>query len=543
MNNAKRNQSRFGIVLSGALLAAAAFAVPGFFQNQKEAEAVETYYPAIPMAAAPSAPEASSSTGSTTLYIQNKEAVAGNVYVTFYQDSGASIDLTSCLVGTAGVTNTIPASGNLTLDYATCGSLASGSRGSSVVSSDVDVAVVDSNVYQTNKASGSYKGISSGSSTLTFPQVLKNWVGKQESRVVIQNTTSITCTVSLGLYQSGSSSPVNSTTVQIPAFSSHIWDSMSDSLFASPPLPSQYLGSATATTSGGCLMAGEVDTRRNALGMGSTQELSQTLYNYVAFGSGAKTVYLPQVRRAHGQFLATTGIQIANLENLSATVVMTFSPSIAGLGGGTVTESVPALSSINYWQGSLLKPPTNVMSATGWLGSVKITSNRDIAVVVNDAFDANSGSHTSNAMYSGLFPSDGQSRLYAPYIRWNYQNASSIFRTGLQIQNIGQTPTNVRIDFVSTNPAAVLNPSGNAYDEYWLLPEQSVNFYPAKYKRDATLFLPNEFIGYAIISATPITGSTSIDVNGKLGAIINTASFTTQSASSYDNEMYPGIGP
>lgn len=53
MNNTKQNHSRFGIVLSGALLAAAVFAVPGIFKGQQEAEVVENYYPAIPMQAAP----------------------------------------------------------------------------------------------------------------------------------------------------------------------------------------------------------------------------------------------------------------------------------------------------------------------------------------------------------------------------------------------------------------------------------------------------------------------------------------------------------
>ena len=542
MNNTKQNHSRFGIVLSGALLAAAVFAVPGIFKGQQEAEVVENYYPAIPMQAAPSAPEVSSSTGSTTLYIQNKEAIAGSVYVTFYQDSGASIDLTSCLAGTAGVTNTIPASGNLMLNYATCGSLASGSRGSSVVSSDVDVAVVIDSSFTPNRVTGGTIGFSAGSNDITVPTLASNLANQSNATLYVQNTESTTRTATLEFFKEGVVGAIFSITTTLPPFSSKAFDLGSDPMFAIGAF-SNYRGSAHIYGAGGVgLFAATVDLRNNTAGLGSTNVLSQQMYSYNSFNAGSLVYYLPILRRNVANYFSS--IQIANFNASPATVNIEFigGPASPGV-NGIVTLTIPANNSVYYNQAStsagLYTSPPQSMIGANWNGSGVLTSTLPIQVTVKDASPNGIGNRVTNATYKAFTTNDSSNEVFLPLLR--NQNNTSLFGTNVRIQNLGITTATIRIDYTPTSGSPTIS-GAQLYDEVSIGPGKLGGFGQfAGYNISSTVTLPAGFIGSGYLRVVSGPGSTTIDPTGKIVVIVNDISRTTVTADASDQGSYEGI--
>lgn len=519
MNNAKRNQSRFGIVLSGVLLAAAAFAVPGFFQNQKEAEVVENYYPAIPMAAAPSAPEVSSSTGSTTLYIQNKEALAGSVYVTFYQDSGASIDLTSCLVGTAGVTNTIPASGNLTLSYATCGSLASGSRGSSVVSSDVDVAVVDFAQYTPNNTANSTTGFASGGAENILPLVSRNFSGLSDTSLYVQNTESVTRTAVVEFYTQGLSGVAFSTTTSIPPYASKVYNLGTDSLFNTAPftVAGGWRGSARVSGLGGVgLFASTSDVRINQLGLGSTNLLSQTLQGYSGTSVRGTVFYIPVIKRNAVGY--TTNIQMLNDGASSANLTIQFTGGAATPASGSVTTTIAANGSVVYDQGKLVSgiytEPPQATFGTYWEGTAIVTSSVPIVVNVRDNSRSNTGGRSTAANFSAFTLGQASNELFAPIVKRKF--GTSLLSSQVRLQNLGATTIYARIEYFA-GPGSPAISGAQLFDYIQIPPGELRSFNQGTaFKKDNTTFLPVGFTG----SARIIGVATSSDTTPLPGALL-----------------------
>lgn len=555
MNNTQPNRSRFGIVLSGALLAAAAFAVPGMFKGQKEVEVAESYYPAVPLQAAPSAPEVSSSSGSTTLYIQNKETVAGSVYVTFYQDNGVAIEITSCLVGAAGVTNTIAANDNLILDYAGCAPMSAGSRGSTVVSSDVDVAVVSVNRYSPNNASSGNIGISSGDSVLSVANLRRNFSNQVDSSLFIQNTDAVTKSARVDFYSDSFAGVIASKYITLPAFSSSELNlgSTTDAFFTGNPSFNPvggYRGSAIVNATDSGHFAATADLRRNASGLGVTGIYTNELLhstNAVGSSSLATVYYAPFVRKNIIVPPNTTGfvsdIQMANPNGIIANVTISLTISKPYTWFTTFTLTVPANNSYVWATANPIPAPTLPTTLTAsWEGSAVIASNQPLAVQVRDSKLAGATSRGTSTGYNALTDSLAGNTLFAPVVKRNVGSVTQ--RTNLRVQNIGSASTFVRVEYVAGpgSPSLTINQSVD-YLTVALQPGEAINFVQfSPFRKDNTTVLPDGFFGAAKIIAVTSSGGSTIDASAKIIATINETSADIGSPSNWlDAQQYEAI--
>lgn len=536
-------------MLRAAVLAGLVATLAGISPNNPApaAFAEETVYAAVPLApqGAVEAPAVSSSNGTTTLYIQNKEANAGSVFVTFYKEDGTSIDITACLAPGGNAAGTpIAANGPLTLDYGTCSALADGDKGASVVSSDVDVAVIEANSY-TNRTSGATSGISGGANIIMLPALVKAFGSQSNATIYIQNVESITRTATLQFFKEGVSGAIFTTTATLPPFTGKTFDLGSDALFNISAF-NNYRGSGRIFGEGGVgLFIAEVDIRNNAAGLGSTDVVSQRLMSYGGFVSSATNFYLPIIRRNVANY--STSIQIANFNNSAATVNLQFiggpaNPNKSAL----VTATVQANNSIYYNQGTkngsgLYNSPPEALIGASWNGSVIATSTLPIQITVKDDSALGSANRGSNGTYKGFTMADASNEVFLPLLRNAFSTAK--FGTNVRIQNLNTTTATIRIDYVPSAGSPSLT-SDQSWDEVQIGPFKLGGFGQfANFNRPASpaITLPTGFIGTGYLRVVSGSGSTTLDPNGKIVVLVNDISRTSVTADSFDQGSYEGI--
>lgn len=540
MNQTRRSFSKLGVVLSGALLATLVFAAPVVFREQ--AEEFSIYRPAIPIGAAaplaPEVPDVSTSAGTTVLQIQNKEAVTGTVFVTFYNTNGSAIDLSAYISGTSGLTNVIGSRGALILDYARVplGTLPAGSRGSSVVSSDVDVAVVSTNVYTPNLAATSLIGLSSGSSVVSVANLTRKFQSQIDSSLYIQNTDAVTRSAKVEFFIDGSGSVIASQFITVPAFSGLEMDlGGTDPFFTAPafnPGGIGYKGAAKITATNGGSFVAAADIRRNAGGLGATNLPNQFVHASNGFGQEqlATKFYAPLVRK---NFLVppntqgfNTTIQMANPNNVTATVVITLNVTLpaTNTGSAVVTVQIGPNNTYFYNQASPVPAPSGAASAWFWAGAATISSDQPIAAQVRDSKTLGGTGRGTSTAYNAFSDAQASNVLFAPQVR----NAvgTSQGRTNIRIQNVGTGAVYLRVEY-SSAPGSPGLTAGQSFDcsTTTVNAGESLNFVQfSLFRKDNVTTLPAGFNGTARISAVTSSCGTTLDGGAKLIATINESS-------------------
>lgn len=557
MNQTRRSVSKLGVVLSGALLATLVFAAPVVFRGQ--AELVEQISPALPVMAAPGAPEAldsSTSAGTTFLTIQNKEGITGTVFATFYQSNGVAIDITAFITGAAGITNVIRPNGILFLDYSNATSIPAGTRGSTVVSSDVDVAVLSVNRYLPNNASSGNVGISSGDSVLSVANLRRKFQNQVDSSLTIMNTDAITRSALVEFFTDAAAGVIASKYITLPGFASTELDlgSGTDPFFTGDPdfnPVGGYRGSAKVSAVGGGAFAAVADLRRNSPSLGTTGNYTNQLLhstNAVGQASLAQQYFAPFVRRNIVVPPNTTGfstdIQIANPNPVTATVVVTLNVTSPGVTTAVVSFTVPANNSYVYAQNNPVPaPPLPPTMTASWEGSAIVWSSQPIAVQVRDSKLGGSTSRGTSTAYNAFSTALASNALYAPSLKRNVGTLSQ--RTNLRVNNIGTTAVYLRVEYVAGPGSPALTPGVNDID--WtvttLAPGTAMNFVQfGLFRKDGTTTLPNGFYGGAKITAVTSAGGTTLDANAKIIATINE---TAQDVGAYttwlDAQQYEAV--
>lgn len=149
---------------------------------------------------------------------------------------------------------------------------------------------------------------------------------------------------------------------------------------------------------------------------------------------GAVALFQPQVAEAQTKFPSyVSGIQVANLSNSVATVVLTaYRESDGAQDGSPLSDTIPVNGSKTFF------PITNV--SVGFKGSFVISSNQNIAAISNIL----SSDYSAGASYVGR--SAGSTTVLLPLLNKN----NSGYTTWFSVQNTSpSTPAHITIDYSS----------------------------------------------------------------------------------------------
>jgi len=163
---------------------------------------------------------------------------------------------------------------------------------------------------------------------------------------------------------------------------------------------------------------------------------------------GTVAIFQPQVAQAQTKFPSyISGIQVANLSNAVATVVLTaFRESDGAQDGSPLQDTIPVNGSKTFF------PITNV--SVGFKGSFVISSNQNIAAISNIL----SSDYSAGASYVGR--SAGSTTVLLPLLNKN----NSGYTTWFSVQNTSpSTAANITIDYSSNvaNVTAVIPPNAS----------------------------------------------------------------------------------
>ncbi len=310
--------------------------------------------------------------------------------------------------------------------------------GSAVVSADQPIAaIVNVNNRPTGTAAGQYRGTDGAdvNTNIAFPLV-KNDFGGRTTTFYVQNanigTNNINATFRVGANtypKSFPNVPGNAMVIISPADAG---------------VPAGSVGSLTVT--GSQALAG------TSLEHEASAAVAQNLQASKAFTPNDydDVAYCPLVRNAHTANNQTTGIQAQNVGGAAQTIRVDYSYSVGGGALQTKTVTSPSLAigeSYTFFGGDA----TNGLPA-GAIGSAKVTGvgGGNIAVVVNDRGFAsvNPNRVTTYACFAAAGASqDVVLPLYKEYFGGN--------TTGIQIQNVGNSPATVEVTYQPTGGSPV----------------------------------------------------------------------------------------
>jgi hypothetical protein len=327
-------------------------------------------------------------------------------------------------------------------------SVASGEY-SAVVSSDQPLASIST--FSDNDSSAGYTGFNDAqSSTNWFIPGLYDDYYKYFSNIYIQNVSETAVNATLEIFSPGSSTPVYSDTIEnIPAKATRKWDQaglaeLSTNVF--------YSGKITAT--------GNVVAIANVYGSGSVQP---QLLSYNGYSIGATKWYLPVVLNNYYGWNASLIIQ--NVSDTTANVSVDYST------GYSKSYTIQPFS-----VRSIYIPQEPLPGGKSGLFGAVINSDANVVVMVNQGNDTNN----SAATYNGF--SGGSQKVFAPGV----MKRNSLFSTSVTCQNIGDNPTQMKLEYSSSTLSRTSPYIGVGETYLWYQPNET---------------LPNGYNGSAVITS------------------------------------------
>jgi len=132
---------------------------------------------------------------------------------------------------------------------------------------------------------------------------------------------------------------------------------------------------------------------------------------------------------AQYEFAMSVGINLANLDTVNeANIGVTYYPVNTAEAPTTINDTIPAGGAVKYFP---------IPMADGFTGSVVISSNTEVAAIVNEISDGYGGA------YNGF--NQGNESFYAPIIMRN----NGGYSTEISVQNAGAGTASVGIQFVA----------------------------------------------------------------------------------------------
>lgn len=332
----------------------------------------------------------------SSINLQNLSTSEASVTVS-YVDAGGQIALTT--------SHTIAAGDVLSIYVPAESQLASGEY-SVVVSSNQAVAAIAN--FADSDSTAAYSGANAGNPVWFVPGIYNNYYNNY-SEVYAQNVANASQSITLEVFEPGSSTPVYTNTKNnVPSMASVNWG-----LRGVTELKKNKAYSAKVTA------ADNVVVMSNYYGMGT---IAPQLYSFNGFPAGAKKFNVPVLVNNYYGWNASLSIQ--NVGASEAAVRVEYST-------GKVSDYtiVP-----NSAQSIYIPSVDGLPSGRSGLFGATITSDQDIVVVVNQ-----SNKYNRAATYTGV--SVASTKAYAPVLVKRYYNESS----SLTCQNVGNAPTTMTL--------------------------------------------------------------------------------------------------
>jgi hypothetical protein len=367
-------------------------------------------------------PAAAVGTWNTGIDVQNLTGTAGTVTIYFYTGAGAD-------------------AGNLSDPIAAWGSLnfylpnetvpAAGAAYSAVIQSDVQVAATVSLGNYDLGGADIYLGTGSPENSISFPLVYRNHTaGLWNSELTIQNASGSAQNVVLKLFNAGATTAAyTSPATSIPAYASHTFNIVGATYAAFGPYGS-------ATVEGTAPLAGAANNVRNP-GTGKVNVIAAT---YRAFGSAqqGQDIVAPLVYKNYN--LWTSGVNIANVGNVSTTVTITYTNANPAVSGGPWTDT----KTLAAHAMDVFYTPSNASLPNGFYGSATLHSSAaNIVVVVASQRYRTDGAQ--GVAYEGSLPTDATACVSLPVV-----HNRTTWKTGINILNLGGSDANITISYHSS---------------------------------------------------------------------------------------------
>lgn len=412
----------------------------------------------------------------TGIQVQNQSADPVTITIKFYSPEGGDPVLTSDPYGIAGneslgfiVGDEFP---DLPADFV----------GSAVVEANGPVAAIlntntpgDTGTQADPFIYGAATGVGGGSASgglepamnMYAPYVRKSYYG-YTSYVAVQNTANTTATVTVK-YKGADGEWVGTAeeTESVPAFSTHIFDQGNNT-----GLPEDFIGSAVISANEPVAVIVNIPNDQEA-----------RLESYNGLSSGSTKLYIPKADLEIGNY--SSGISIQNVSEVTATMNITFS-----IGGLEVSKTSDPMGPGQTWVIYMPNEEHTGLPAdlTGVTGSAIVTSDQEIVATVSTDNDVNGHDFLYNATNSGA----ATSTVLFPKFDKGFYN----WKGGIQVQNLGETATDLIATFSQPGMADVVIPRESVdpgASEVWFNPEE----------------LPDDFAGSVVVtseSGAPISG-------------------------------------
>jgi hypothetical protein len=388
--------------------------------------------------------------GISGIQVVNLDIESAVVTATYYAEDGTQYTLQDQTLANQGDTYT----------YYSEPAEASTFSGAAILSADKQIAAVANTAFG-NGAGGAYGGSNTGSTTVLLPLVTKLYAGGSTA-IGVQNTdtaNSITAVITFSAQDSTKFSGDKTYVLQPGA--SQIIDLGLDSSFEEG-----WIGSASISPQDGSTPV-----------VGSALiYTSNYVYAYSGFTATGTEWYLPLVRSEFAGL--STGVQVVNAGATDVSVTINYNGAIwpdfnsSSPYTCTVTATLPASSSITFYNAGtwpldgVLGAPTSAIAggdcqtngdatfsdAGGmFLGSATITTDAEVAVMVNDA----NSTGTSSGAYNGFLASEAAGSIISPLARVAFAN----FTSGTQVQNICSTDVTVSTTYATSPLVSVTAPT------------------------------------------------------------------------------------
>jgi hypothetical protein len=436
--------------------------------------------------------------GATGIQVQNLDpAQAATVVADFYkQGGGAAVPINLPPINPLSAYNIyLPSESKLTNGaYA------------AIISGDRQLAAIARTEWASSGGAALYSNVAP-STMVALPLATKKYVG-QNSLVSIQNTDpNQQASVTVKLYQSGTSSPVMTKQYTIEKGTSITLDMGLNPDFDTLPTP--FLGSLTVESATPVGVQSFVDIEPS--------EKAVYAFEGVPAEQAASTLYAPLFRN---EFFGTTGISVVNPGTDPVQVTVSFAGSLGGCGGQSFTQGPATIapgSSAVFYQGNADVPGTGTSPLPkNCAGSATIESTGgNVLAIVNDA-SGNPAAPTTSAAYNAVSADQGAVKVALPLYR--NKHTKDQITTGIQAMNIADATARATIKFTLSNGTEI---AGCADCTQTIAPGASYTWYPPSIAQ-----LPEGQYGSAFI-----------DSDQALAVIVNDASLT----GGMDAAIYNGI--
>ena len=359
--------------------------------------------------------------------IQNVGNAVAQVVFTAYDTSGTAFD--------CGTKNINPGASETYLTDSDC-PVAAGFVGSAVASADQPIAAIVNVANRgTGAASAQYQGTDGAdvANAIAFPLVKNGHSGRTTTFYVQNASTSpnnIVATYNMGgttFTKNYNNVPANAMVVVSP----------SD---AGIPV-GQGTGSLAVT--GTQPLAGSALEHQTSAAVGENLSASKAF----TVADGAQNVFCPLYRNAHTAKGQTTGAQVQNVSGAPIDISFTFN-SNNGTFGPYTANGVADGASVTFYAPALVPA-----IPAGSVGSAVISATGNVVAVVNDAgVDQGLQRKTTYACFGG-----GSTTVNVPLAK-EFAGGNT---TGIQVQNVGGSPTKVTLEYKASNGSSIKVESKN----------------------------------------------------------------------------------